>query len=111
MIEQQTLEVSKTSEVYCRIEAVPLRGTPNEYKMRYTLPFDRFYSRFVSAYDWFLKAIPLWRNWLKHAVPRVQGTRVLEVSFGTGYHLTQYADRFQTYGIDYNQRMVTIAKD
>jgi ubiquinone/menaquinone biosynthesis C-methylase UbiE len=35
---------------------------------------------------------------------------VLEVSFGTGYLISQYAGIFETHGIDYNRRMVTIAR-
>ena len=45
------------------------------------------------------------------AIPWIQGPTVLEVSFGTGYLLSQYADQFNTYGIDYNQRLARVAKD
>jgi methylase of polypeptide subunit release factors len=41
--------------------------------------------------------------------PRV--LRVLEVSFGTGYLMTQYAGRFETHGVDINGRMVATAKE
>ena len=34
---------------------------------------------------------------------------MLEVSFGTGFLLTQYANAFDTDGIDYNEKMVTVA--
>ena len=44
------------------------------------------------------------------AIPHIEGPRVLEVSFGTGYLLSQYADRFDTYGIDFNEKMVLIAR-
>ena len=40
----------------------------------------------------------------------MQGRRVLEVSFGTGYLLMQYAAKFETHGIDLNARMVAVAK-
>ena len=80
-------------------------------KRLYTDMFDQFYSRFARPYDWFVKLFPLWRNWLDHAIPYLQGPRVLEVSFGTGYLLTQYAGHFSTFGIDYNKDLVAIARE
>jgi ubiquinone/menaquinone biosynthesis C-methylase UbiE len=35
---------------------------------------------------------------------------VFEASFGTGFLLTQYADQFTTYGIDYNQNLALVAR-
>ena len=77
----------------------------------FTERFDRFYSRFARAYDWFVKTFAFWPNWLNHVIPHLQGNRVLEVSFGTGYLLTQYAGRFMTCGIDLNEAMAQIAKE
>ena len=34
---------------------------------------------------------------------------MLEASFGTGYLLMQYANRFESHGIDYNERMIHVA--
>ncbi len=76
----------------------------------FTEKFDRFYSQFARGYDWFVKFLPFWRNWLNHVIPHLQGERVLEVSFGTGYLLTQYADHFMTCGIDLNRTLAQIAK-
>jgi ubiquinone/menaquinone biosynthesis C-methylase UbiE len=36
----------------------------------------------------------------------MKGPRVLEVSFGTGFLMSQYANRFETTGLDYNPRMI-----
>lgn len=72
--------------------------------------FDKFYTRTAGLYDVGVKVLPVWKTWLKRAVPHIQGRRVLEVSFGTGYLLTQYADRFETHGVDINARMVEVAK-
>ena len=72
--------------------------------------FDKFYTRFAGVYDFVVKVIPVWKRWLNHVLPHIQGPRVLEVSFGTGYLLTQYANKFETHGVDYNDRMVEIAK-
>ena len=35
----------------------------------------------------------------------------MEVSFGTGYLLTTFANQFETYGVDLNERMVNIARE
>lgn len=81
-----------------------------EDKLRYTAEFDKFYTRFARLYDLLIKILPLWGYWLKRALPYIKGPRVLEVSFGTGYLMTQYAGGFEVYGVDYNSAMVRIAK-
>jgi ubiquinone/menaquinone biosynthesis C-methylase UbiE len=80
-------------------------------RKEHTEQYDKFYSRFASAYDWLVKILPIWRNWITAALPLIQGPAVLEVSFGTGYLLSQYADQFNTYGIDYNQRLARVAQE
>jgi ubiquinone/menaquinone biosynthesis C-methylase UbiE len=77
----------------------------------FTERFDRFYSRFARAYDWLVKALPLWKRWLNHALPYVEGPRVLEVSCGTGYLLTRYADRVNACALDLNPRMLDVARE
>lgn len=77
----------------------------------FTEAYDRFYTRFAPAYTLAVKAIPVWKTWLSHSLPHLEGPRVLEVSFGTGWLMTQYADRFEAYGIDLNERMVAIARE
>ncbi len=76
----------------------------------YTKANDRLYTRFARLYDVVVRTVPLWRRWLGHAVPEIHGDRVLEVSFGTGWLLTQYAGRYRTDGIDLNPRLVAIAR-
>ena len=71
---------------------------------------DKLYTRTARLYDLGVKVLPVWKTWLERALPYIQGQRVLEVSFGTGYLLMQYADRFETYGVDINARMVAVAK-
>jgi ubiquinone/menaquinone biosynthesis C-methylase UbiE len=75
----------------------------------FTRAFDMFYSRFATLYDWAVKVLPFWKSWLRQTLPHLKGGRVLEVSFGTGYLLTQYAGRFEAHGVDLNGRMVRIA--
>lgn len=89
--------------------------TPNysaepENQKDFTTEFDSFYTRFAGFYDWLVKYLPVWKTWLKRTLPHIQGPRVLEASFGTGYLLTQYAGRVQTFGIDYNAAMAQTAK-
>jgi ubiquinone/menaquinone biosynthesis C-methylase UbiE len=68
------------------------------------------YSKFAKAYDIIIKFFPIWKNWITQAIPYIEGQRVLEVSFGTGLLLTKYAGKYDTYGIDYNSKMVEISK-
>jgi len=77
----------------------------------FTENFDRLYTRFARTYDLLVKYLPVWRNWISHVLPHIEGPRVLEISFGTGYLLSQYADRFQqVFGIDYNAALAKTAK-
>jgi len=71
--------------------------------------FDRTYTRIAGVYDIAVKTLPVWKTWLKRALPHINGRRVLEVSFGTGYLMTKYAGEFEAYGIDLNARMVSVA--
>jgi ubiquinone/menaquinone biosynthesis C-methylase UbiE len=70
---------------------------------------DRAYTRWARAYDWAVRSLPVWKPWLRPALAHIRGPRVLEVSFGTGWLMTQYAGNFQTFGIEYNATMLTIA--
>jgi deazaflavin-dependent oxidoreductase (nitroreductase family) len=78
-------------------------------KADFTRSFDRTYSHFAHAYDVAVKVLPVWRLWLRRALPHIKGQRVLEISFGTGWLLTQFASRFDTHGVELNEKMVTIA--
>jgi len=72
----------------------------------YTAAMDKEYSKLAKYYDHIMT--PLWKMWLKKVVPFIEGSKVLEVSFGTGYLMTQYVKRFDTYGIDINDEMIQI---
>ena len=76
----------------------------------FTSWFDRLYTRLARPYDLVVKALPVWRHWISAALPHIRGPRVLEVSFGTGWLLTRYADNFEAHGVDLNERMVAIAQ-
>ncbi len=77
----------------------------------YTKKLDREYSKYAKLYDLSVKFLPIWKTWIKSAIPFINGERVLEASFGTGYLLTQYAQGYTTYGIDFNDKMIEIAKN
>jgi ubiquinone/menaquinone biosynthesis C-methylase UbiE len=76
----------------------------------YTNKLNNEYTKYARAYDIAVKILPFWKTWLKKVIPHIEGKRVLEVSFGTGYLLCLYAGEFEAYGIDYNDRMVKIAR-
>src|SRR5512146_2978775 len=74
----------------------------------YTSSFDGIYSRFAGIYDLAVKHTSLWEAWEGPIIPLIRGPRVLEVSFGPGWLITRYAGRFETYGIDFNMRLIQI---
>jgi len=95
------------------LRSMPVRPTYSaepENTEGFTAEFDSFYTRFARQYDLLVRFLPIWKNWLRQTLYYIQGPRVLEVSFGTGYLLTQFSDRFQAFGIDYNAAMAHTAK-
>ena len=87
----------------------PTYSTEPDDKERFTRDFDRTYTLIAGVYDLAVKALPVWKSWLRQAIPHIRGPKVLEVSFGTGYLLTQYADGFEPHGLDYNEKLVSVA--
>lgn len=79
-------------------------------KKDFTNKFNQAYGNFAGLYDWVVKVFPVWRNWISSVLPHIAGPDVLEVSFGTGYLMTQYASQFNTFGIDYNWELACIAR-
>jgi ubiquinone/menaquinone biosynthesis C-methylase UbiE len=76
----------------------------------FTREWDRVYTSIARPYDLAVRYLPVWKTWLQRALPHIEGPRVLEVSFGTGYLLSRYADRFETHGVDYNRAMARTAQ-
>lgn len=72
--------------------------------------YHRFYRRFSRYYDLLIRFVPGWSQRLEQVIPRIKGPRVLEVSFGTGYLLSRYRERFQSVGLEYNQAMLDTAR-
>ncbi len=76
----------------------------------YTEKMNREYNWMAKGYDTFTIVFPLWKKWIKKIIPYIKGKKILEVSFGNGYLMTQYAkDDLDIYGIDYNEKMLEIA--
>lgn len=79
-------------------------------KESFTAEFDQFYSRFAQVYALAIKLFPIWRRWISQVLPHVQGPRVLEVSFGTGYLLDLYEPDVDVVGVEYNKEMIGVAR-
>lgn len=75
----------------------------------YTDNMNKAYNWMAKGYDAFIIVFPLWKKWIKKTIPYIKGKRILEVSFGNGYLMTQYAkENYDIYGIDYNEKMLEI---
>jgi len=76
----------------------------------YTDKMNKEYNWMAKGYDIFMTIFPLWKKWIKKVIPHIKGDKILEVSFGNGYLMTQYAAaKMEIYGIDYNEKMLEIA--
>ena len=75
----------------------------------YTDKMNKEYNWMAKGYDAFMTIFPLWKKWIKKIIPHIKGNKILEVSFGSGYLMTQYASHnYEIYGIDYNEKMLEI---
>ena len=93
-----------------RKEKLTYSNVPDHYLV-YTKKMDKIYTRYAKAYDCFMAVFPLWKKWLRSVLPYLQGDRILEVSFGPAYLLTQYPKDKMLFGLDYNAVMVKRAKE
>lgn len=96
------MDVLKVKEKKIKYTEIPKDGNS------YTEMMDKKYAAFAKYYDFVMT--PLWKVWLKKIIPYIEGSKVLEISFGTGYLMTQYVHHFDTYGIDYSNEMIRITK-
>ncbi|NPD46128.1 MULTISPECIES: class I SAM-dependent methyltransferase [unclassified Lentimicrobium] len=77
----------------------------------YTDKMNKEYNWMAKGYDAFMTIFPLWKKWIKKVIPHIQGNKILEVSFGSGYLMKQYAsEKYEIHGIDYNDRMLEITQ-
>ena len=101
--------MEKTMLFKVPVEKIVYSNEP-EKSLEYTQKLDDGYSKFVKIYDVAVKLLPIWKTWIKTVIPHIEGNCVLEASFGTGYLMMQYANKYETYGIDFNNEMVEIAQ-
>lgn len=83
-------------------------------KAAFTAKFDRTYTQIAHFYNAFVRLFPPWKRWLRSVLPYISGPCVLEVSFGTGYLLTQIAtsnDYEEVHGVEYNEKLLEVARD
>ncbi len=90
-------------------EKIKYSSNPSD-SQAYTDKMDRIYTRYAKAYDGFITLFPLWKKWLRSALPYVKGNRVIDISFGPAYLLSVLPQNKQLYGLDYNQTMVERAR-
>jgi ubiquinone/menaquinone biosynthesis C-methylase UbiE len=77
----------------------------------YTDKMNREYNWMAKGYDVFMTIFPLWKKWIKSVLPHMEGYKILEVSFGNGFLMKQYASKaYEIHGIDYNERMLEITQ-
>ena len=70
---------------------------------------NKEYNWMVKVYDAFIIVFTLWKKWIKKVIPHIKGKKILEVSFGSGYLMTQYASyEYEIWGIDYNEKMLKL---
>ncbi len=77
------------------------------------LAFRLFYNQFAFTYDTVSAIVSRgrWRDWTRAAIPRVVGTRVLEVPCGTGNLLLDLrAAGYAPIGVDLSPNMLRIAR-
>lgn len=77
----------------------------------YTDKMNKQYNWMAKFYSFFIMVFPFWKKWIKRVIPHIEGEKILEVSFGNGYLMSQYAsEKYEVFGIDYNEKMVRIAR-
>ncbi len=79
----------------------------------YTEKMDEEYNWMAGIYDIFMFLFPLWKKWIQSVIPYIDGNRILEISFGSGYLMSKYGSKnnYSITGIDYNQKMIQITQN
>jgi ubiquinone/menaquinone biosynthesis C-methylase UbiE len=75
--------------------------------------FKLLYSQLAWAYDFVAATVSLglWNNWILSIQPYLEGSRILEVGFGTGHLISSLnGDGKNHVGIDLSWQMCTLAR-
>ena len=76
--------------------------------------FDQLYHSLAWSYDLVAAAVSLgrWRQWVQASLPFIQGSRVLELAFGTGMLQQSMLvdERHMIAGIDESAQMIETAR-
>ncbi len=78
---------------------------------KYTNDMDKSYDIMSKMYNVFMFIFPLWKRWISSVLPHIEGSKILEVSFGPGYLLGKCAGNYDCYGIDFNKNMLKMADE
>ena len=76
----------------------------------HTKKLDPYYTRFAFLYEGLVKIVPAWRRWIRQAAWHASGSKILEISFGPGHLFEYYLPGSQVVGLEYNRKMLEIAK-
>jgi len=95
---------------FYKVKKIKYSEVPEDGSL-YTNSMDQKYKQFSKYYDLFMMIFPLWKIWLKKTLPFIKGPNILEVSFGTGYLMSNYAGKYHVNGIDYSNQMIQITKN
>lgn len=72
--------------------------------------WNDYYSKYALLYDLLVKKISFWNCWIRQVIPHISGPKVLEVSCGTGYLLSLISEKYATFGMDFNENMLGLAR-
>lgn len=67
---------------------------------------DTIYTHFAPIYHQMINRMPNWTAWISSVLPHIQGPKVLDISFGTGYLLSKITSPFEAFGIELNMAMI-----
>lgn len=96
-----------------KVDKNKIKYTDNEHiDDDYSDKMNREYNRIAKVYDVLLLIFPFWKKWIINVIPYISGKNILEVSFGSGFLMSQYGleSDLDITGIDYNKKMIEVTQ-